>query len=66
VCCLAQGFYLKYEDDVTPESVRSWDVHVLKLSHSKRHLDNTTALAFWQQLEKFVHHRPQLHATLNC
>jgi len=49
-----KGFYLKYDDAVIPADVKSWSVKTLSVSKSKRHLDQTAALQFWNTLDEFL------------
>src|SRR6185312_3642863 len=70
-----KGFYLQYEDEQTPDLIKQWSVQVIKVrgshtvrlqtrlqvSRSKRHLDATAALNFWQCLDDFVARSPRLH-----
>lgn len=49
-----RGFYLKYDDDALPAEVKSWNVKILTISKSKRHLDKTAALQFWNALDEFL------------
>jgi len=49
-----RGFYLKYDDALIPPEVKSWNVKTLSISKSKRHLDQTAALQFWNTLDDFM------------
>lgn len=49
-----RGFYLKYDDAVFPPEVKAWNVKPLTISKSKRHLDQTAALQFWNTLDDFM------------
>jgi len=47
-----RGFYLRPDDIQVPAEVKSWNVKILTISKSKRHLDSTAALEFWDTLEE--------------
>ena len=56
----ACGFFLKYDSDDIPQNVKKWNVRVIPISKSKRHLDGSAAEAFWAALEKFlISNKPQ-------
>ena len=45
----ALGVYLQYNDVLAPpEAIQKWNVTVLDLSKTRRHLDRTTSLHFWR------------------
>mmetsp|Transcript_22812 Transcript_22812/g.59593 ORF Transcript_22812/g.59593 Transcript_22812/m.59593 type:complete len:220 (+) Transcript_22812:1879-2538(+) len=49
------GVYLQYNDVLAPpEAIQKWNVTVLDLSKTRRHLDRTTSLHFWRLLDEFV------------
>jgi len=48
------GVHVQFDDEQTPESIRHWNVRVLKLSKTKRHLDQPIALDFWRHLDDFL------------
>ncbi|KAK5577121.1 hypothetical protein RB653_002059 [Dictyostelium firmibasis] len=49
-----RGFYVKFDDSNLPDVVKSWDVKVLHISKSKRHLDHTAQVEFWNAFDDFV------------
>lgn len=49
-----KGFHVKYEDTATDPSVRSWDVTILSVHRTKRHLDRQILVNFWQKLDKWI------------
>ncbi|KAN0044774.1 hypothetical protein ACTA71_006297 [Dictyostelium dimigraforme] len=49
-----RGFYVKFDDSNLPDIVKSWDVKVLHISKSKRHLDHTAQVEFWNAFDDFV------------
>eukprot|EP00026_Physarum_polycephalum_P002575 Phypoly_transcript_02582.p1 GENE.Phypoly_transcript_02582~~Phypoly_transcript_02582.p1 ORF type:complete len:537 (-),score=134.79 Phypoly_transcript_02582:289-1899(-) len=49
-----KGFYLRCDDTQAPPEVKSWNVKILTISKTKRHLDKTAALDFWNSLEDFL------------
>eukprot|EP01133_Synstelium_polycarpum_P016845 gene16845-20029_t len=49
-----KGYYLKFDDSTVPDVVKSWDVKILQLSKSKRHLDHTAAVEFWNTFDEYV------------
>ena len=51
------GVHLQFDDEQTPASIKSWNVRVLKLSKTKRHLDQPVALDFWRNLDDFLARR---------
>ncbi|XP_033119165.1 parafibromin-like [Anneissia japonica] len=56
-----RAFHLKYDDMTLDNNVTKWDVQVLNISRSKRHLDRATLLKFWQSLDKYmVKHKSNL------
>lgn len=56
------GVHLHFDDEATNANIKSWNVSVLKLSKSKRHLDQPVSLQFWRLLDDFVIKRKQLKA----
>ena len=49
------GVYLQYNDVLAPpDAIQKWNVTVLDLSKTRRHLDRTTSLHFWRLLDEFV------------
>jgi len=51
-----RGFYLHYEDEAIPDTIRSWDVKVLTVSKakSKKHLAQTAAVEFWNAIDIYL------------
>ncbi|KAM9965503.1 hypothetical protein ACTFIW_005321 [Dictyostelium discoideum] len=49
-----RGFYVKFDDSNLPDVVKSWDVKVLHISKSKRHLDHTAQVEFWNAFDDFA------------
>lgn len=48
-----RGFYLHMEGAKEHANIRKWDVTTLTISESKRHMDMTSQLRFWQVLDNF-------------
>jgi parafibromin len=56
-----KGYFLRYEDDPAPATVRSWNVAQLTISKPRRHLDQAASKRFWEELEQFIHTtRPEI------
>ena len=51
------GVHLQFDDEATPDTIRHWNVRVLKLSKTKRHLDTPIALDFWRLLDEYLQKR---------
>lgn len=49
-----KGFHLKWDESKLDENVAKWNVHVIELSRSKRHLDKANLLKFWSSLDAFM------------
>lgn len=49
-----KGFHLKWDESKLDENVAKWNVHVLDLSRTKRHLDKATLMKFWSSLDSFM------------
>lgn len=49
-----KGFHVKYEDTTADSSIRSWDVTILSVHRTKRHLDRQILVNFWQKLDKWI------------
>ncbi|XP_001176791.2 parafibromin [Strongylocentrotus purpuratus] len=49
-----RGFHLKYDNLKIDPNVKKWNVHVMDLSRSKRHLDKARLLNFWEVLDKYM------------
>ena len=59
------GVHLMYDDERPSKNVMAWNVRILKISKSKRHLDKPVHLDFWRQLDEFVRvHNPSYAAEL--
>ena len=54
------GFHFKYDDTKAEENVLKWNVHLLNVSKSKRHLDKTVAVEFWDFVDKSLLAKPYL------
>lgn len=52
-----KGYWLKYEDENPVCEAKNWNVEVLNISKSKRHLDSTAVVKFWHSLNNFVERR---------
>ncbi|XP_046675123.1 parafibromin-like isoform X1 [Homalodisca vitripennis] len=48
------GFHLKYDEMRMDKNVQGWDVSVIQLSRTKRHLDRAALMAFWEKLDKHL------------
>jgi hypothetical protein len=49
-----KGFHLKYEDEAVQGEVKKWNVEILNISKSKRHLDSAAVVQFWNSLSAFM------------
>lgn len=49
-----KGFHLKWDESKLDENVAKWNVHILELSRSRRHLDKANLLKFWSSLDAFM------------
>jgi parafibromin len=49
-----KGFHLKWDESKLDENVAKWNVQVLELSRTKRHLDKANLLKFWSSLDSFM------------
>ncbi|XP_065830132.1 parafibromin-like [Oscarella lobularis] len=57
-----QAFHLKFEGFKTDLNVQKWNVQLIEISRTKRHLDYAAVLQFWQITERFIAKSfPQLH-----
>ncbi len=54
VVCAARGFFVTFDGQPVPEIVKKWDVTLLSISPSKRHLDMTASRQFWAALDAFT------------
>eukprot|EP01132_Coremiostelium_polycephalum_P003917 gene3917-4890_t len=48
------GYYMKFDDATLPEVVKSWDVKILNISKSKRHLDQIAQIEFWNSFDNYI------------
>ncbi|XP_072176223.1 parafibromin-like [Diadema setosum] len=56
-----RGFHLKYDEFKVDPNVKKWNVHIMDISRSKRHLDKARLLKFWEVLDKYmVKEKPHL------
>ncbi|KYR02968.1 RNA polymerase II complex component [Tieghemostelium lacteum] len=49
-----KGYYLKFDDVTLPDVVKAWDVKILNISKSKRHLDQTAQIEFWNNFDEYI------------
>lgn len=49
-----KGYHLKWDESKLDENVAKWNVHIIELSRSKRHLDKANLLKFWSSLDAFM------------
>eukprot|EP01137_Pigoraptor_chileana_P022710 Opistho-2@87903 len=49
-----KGFHLKFEDAPVDPNIKKWDVSILTINRTKRHLDAPAAMKFWEILDAFV------------
>jgi len=49
-----KAFHLKWDEQKLDDNVAKWNVHILELSRSKRHLDRANLLIFWSTLDTFM------------
>lgn len=49
-----KGFHMKWDESKLDDNVAKWNVHVLDLSRTKRHLDKANLLKFWSSLDNFM------------
>ncbi|XP_060527053.1 parafibromin [Cylas formicarius] len=55
------AFHLKYDEMKIDPNVAKWNVTVIELSRTKRHLDRAHLMIFWEKLDKhIVQHKPHL------
>eukprot|EP00633_Aureoumbra_lagunensis_P008929 CAMPEP_0197322050 /NCGR_PEP_ID=MMETSP0891-20130614/67893_1 /TAXON_ID=44058 ORGANISM="Aureoumbra lagunensis, Strain CCMP1510" /NCGR_SAMPLE_ID=MMETSP0891 /ASSEMBLY_ACC=CAM_ASM_000534 /LENGTH=434 /DNA_ID=CAMNT_0042814257 /DNA_START=186 /DNA_END=1490 /DNA_ORIENTATION=+ len=57
------GIHLQFDDELTPTNITQWNVRILKLSKTKRHLDASLVLDFWRSLEDHIQKIKAKHAT---
>ena len=51
------GFFLMFDDESVPLTIKNWDVKVLKISRNKRHLDSQMQYYFWMYLDQALRTR---------
>ncbi|XP_038063550.1 parafibromin-like [Patiria miniata] len=49
-----RGFHIQYEEMKLDPNIKKWNVHVLLVSRTKRHLDRASLLKFWEILDKYM------------
>ena len=49
-----KAYHLKFDDLKVDSNIQKWDVQVLEISRSKRHLDKASILRFWETLDRWV------------
>lgn len=49
-----KAFHLKFDEMKIDANVAKWNVHVIELSRSKRHLDKANLLKFWSSLDSHM------------
>lgn len=55
------AFHIKYDEMKIDPNVEKWNVTVIQLSRTKRHLDRAHLMVFWEKLDKhIVQHKPHL------
>jgi parafibromin len=45
------GFYLTFDDEIIPDTIKSWNVYVISVNRRKRHLDKIAANTFWDHIK---------------
>ncbi|CAK8675106.1 parafibromin-like [Clavelina lepadiformis] len=56
-----QAFHLKFVEQKLEPNVAKWNVHIMQLSETKRHMDRAALLKFWEVLDRYmVKNKPQL------
>eukprot|EP00045_Choanoeca_perplexa_P005278 m.44618 g.44618 ORF g.44618 m.44618 type:complete len:417 (-) comp13035_c0_seq1:26-1276(-) len=56
-----KGFHFMYSNETLNKNVAQWDVEVLKLNRTRRHMDRTAMYQFWKSLDKWTaKHFPDL------
>eukprot|EP00899_Mesostigma_viride_P022995 jgi/Mesvir1/3880/Mv19834-RA.1 len=52
----ARGFFFRFDDDKMSDStkVRAWNVLVMTIYRNTRHRDHSSAMEFWQEIDKSV------------
>ncbi|CAG9773116.1 unnamed protein product [Ceutorhynchus assimilis] len=55
------AFHVKYDEMKLDPNVEKWNVTVIQLSRTKRHLDRAQLMVFWEKLDKHImQHKPHL------
>lgn len=49
-----KGFHLKWDEAKLDDNVAKWNVDILELSRTKRHMDKANLLKFWSSLDNFM------------
>ena len=49
-----KAYHVKFEEARLDPNIQKWDVSVLHISKSRRHLDKASVLRFWETLDKYV------------
>ncbi|KAL5483780.1 hypothetical protein EMCRGX_G020194 [Ephydatia muelleri] len=56
-----KAFHIKFDELKADKNIQQWDVQVLQISRSKRHLDKASMLQCWDSLERYMSlHHPEL------
>lgn len=49
-----QAFHIKFVEQRLETNVAKWNVHVINLSETKRHMDRAALLKFWEVLDRYM------------
>lgn len=49
-----QAFHIKFVEQRMEPNVGKWNVHVITLSETKRHMDRAALLKFWEVLDRYM------------
>ena len=49
-----RGFYAKFEQDATPDLVKTWNIKLLTFPKNQRHGDRAVACEFWDELDRHL------------
>lgn len=49
-----QAFHIKFVEQRMEPNVAKWNVHVITLSETKRHMDRAALLKFWEVLDRYM------------
>lgn len=52
-----KAFHLKFDEAKLDSNVQKWNVEVLQISKTKRHLDKASMLRFWDIMDKYLSKR---------